>query len=417
MTPRMRLAALAVLFLLASLAPRPAPAREVWSSGERSIRLRTSVKSTLLLTRAPLDPILYPERDNAENLWRARFEAEARPGRSASILVAYEHRARAATHQVGLTSGVLPGEAPAPYRVRQLDWAITDPPGIGWRHEIDRASVSFHPARAEVTVGRQALGWGRGVLFGAVDLFAPFYPLEADREWRRGVDAAHLDYRFSDRLSADAVGAFADRLDESVLAARARGYAGKVDGEIIVGSRARDLCVGLTSSLEAGGAEVHAELAGFRAPDPVPGAGRNVAKAVLGGSYRLPVGNGLPVYAEYHYSGFGVAAARDALARLSDPSYARRFLRGDTQILGRHAAALVATYEASPELSGGLTAIVSPVDGSGVIQPEASLRLGDRFGIRAIVYLPWGEGPRSGRLGSFYGATPLTGYLQVRFDD
>lgn len=406
-----------LLALVLLLPARPASPRELWRSGERSVRLRTSVKSTLLLTHAPEDPYLYPNRDNAETLWRVRLEAEAKPNRSASVLVAYEQRARAAARAAGLSSGVVPEEAPAPYRVRQLDWSITDPPGLAWRHEIDRVYVSLHPARAEVTLGRQAVGWGRGVLFGAVDLFAPFSPLEADREWRRGVDAAHVDVRFSDRVSADAVGAFADRLEESVFAVRARGYTGKIDGEVMAGSRARDLFVGATSSAGVGGAEVHGEVAYFRAPDPVSGAGRDVAKAVLGGSYRLAIGSGIPVFVEYHYSGFGVTRARDALARLADPEYARRFERGDTQILGRHAAALLATYEASTELSGGVTAIVSPVDGSGVVLPEAAIQLGDRFGIQAIVYLPWGAGPRGGRLGSFYGSTPVTGFLQVRFDD
>jgi hypothetical protein len=406
--------ALALALLLAA---GPIPARGARDPGEKSVRLRISVKSTLLLTRAPADPFLYPDRENAETLWRVRLEAEGHPSRSASAVVAYEHRARVAAHAGGLPSGVLPDEAPAAYRVRPLDWAIATPPGLSWRHEIDRAMVSLRPPCAEVTLGRQAIGWGRGVLFSAVDLLAPFSPLEADRDWRRGVDAARVDVRLSDRTSADFVGAFSDRLDGSVAAARARGYRGRVDGEVVVGSRARDFCLGATSSAGVGGAEVHGEIAYFRTRHPLPGAGRDVAKAVLGGSYRLAIGNGVPVVAEYHYSGFGVSEARDALVRLSDPEYARRYVRGDTQIPGCQAAALLATYEASTALSGGLTVVLSTEDGSGVAAPDVTVRLGDRLGVHAIVYLPWGADPRGGRLGSFYGATPTTGFLQLRFDD
>ena len=36
-----------------------------------------------------------------------------------------------------------------------------------------------------------------------------------------------------------------------------------------------------------------------------------VTKAVVGSSYRLPVGTGVLVYAEYHYSGFGLHHASD----------------------------------------------------------------------------------------------------------
>jgi hypothetical protein len=56
------------------------------------------------------------------------------------------------------------------------------------RHEIDRANAQVHLRRADLTIGRQAIGWGRGVMFTSVDLFAPFSPLEVDREWR---GAAH----------------------------------------------------------------------------------------------------------------------------------------------------------------------------------------------------------------------------------
>ena len=76
--------------------------------------------------------------------------------------------------------------------------------------------------RTEITIGRQFIGWLRGVVFGAVDLFAPFSPLEADREWRRGVDAVRTDTKLTDRSFLDIVGAFGTRWDRSALAARVR---------------------------------------------------------------------------------------------------------------------------------------------------------------------------------------------------
>ena len=417
--------ALLALVTAAALASGPWPgsptahARELWREGDRVLSLRTSLTSTLLLSRAPDDPFLFPDRDAAESFWRLRFEGEAKTGAHATFSLAYEHRARAVAHGEagGLPSGILPEEAPAPYRVRQLDWAITTPPGLSWRHEIDRASVALHARRAEITLGRQAIGWGRGVLFGAVDLFAPFSPLEADREWRRGVDAVRADVRVSDRASVDGVAAFADRLDQSAFAARLRGYAGRADGELIVGSRARDAVAGMTGSAAVGEAEAHGELAYFRTPDAVPGAGRGIVKGVAGASYRFGVGNGLPLFLEYHYSGFGIADAREVLVRLQDFAYRERFLRGDSQVLARHAVALLGTYEVSTTLTAGLTALVAPSDGSGVIEPEATYQPGDRLSFRAILYVPFGAGPRGVTLGSFYGATPLSAYVRVRWFD
>jgi len=411
---------IAAALLLA--APATARGRDLWAGGDASVALRTSIKSSAVLSRAPDDPALFPEQVSGESLWRLRLELEARPGPAATAAVAYEQRVRVFSQGAGLApvAGILLEEAPAPYRIRQLDWPIAERPGLLWRHEIDRAFLALHPSGAELTLGRQAIGWGRGVLFGAVDLFSPFSPLEADREWRRGVDAARADVRISERVSLDAVAAFGESIDASCFAARLRGYAGEVDAELVAGWRARDALAGVTTSAAVGDAEIHGELAVFRTPDPLPagaGGGRWPVKAVAGGSYRVAAGKGLPVFLEYHYSGFGVREPAEALPALADPAYLRRFLRGDTQILGRHVLALLATYEATEELTAGGLLLVSPGDGSGVVSPNATVRFGDKVSLHAVLYVPFGAPPVGTALRSFYGAVPLSTFVQLAVYD
>ncbi len=379
--------------------------------------LSAALKGSLIVSRAPDAPMLFPERDAATSLWRLRLSPELKLGEHISITGAYEHRIRNAAADSAVGLAVLPAEAPAPYRLTQLDWEIASGTAFAWHHEIDRLAVSGHFERLEVTAGRQAIGWGRGVLFSAVDLFAPFTVLEADREWRRGVDALRAEVSFTDKISADAVGAFGPSIDESVFAARARGYRGDVDLELIGGWRARDLMGGVTSSMAVRGAEVHGELALFRAPEPLPAGGqlgdRGAVKAVIGGSYQFDVGHGLAVFLEYHYSGFGAPEASDVIALLAEPSFRTRLERGDTQILGRHAITASATYEVSPELTTGLRWIQSPRDGSGILIPTANATLGDRLVIQTALYLPWGKAPVDLTLKSEYGTAALTGYVQV----
>ena len=396
----------------------PAAARDLWSDGERKVELRTSLKASLLPSRAPDAPDLFPEPESLASLWRLRLEVEARPGAAVTAAAAWEHRLRAESAGAGaFGGGVLPPESPPFYRVRPLDWSLMDVPGASWRHEIDRAFAAWHAGGAEITVGRQAVGLGRGVLFGAVDLFAPFSPLEADREWRRGVDAVRADVKLADRWSVDGVAAFGESLDASAAVARLRGYAGEVDGELVLGWRARDLVAGLVSSAAVGGAEVHGELAAYRTPDPYPGGlgrgARVVPKAVAGASWRIPAGQGIAVFLEWHWSGFGVADPADAVARLADPAFRERYVRGDTQILGRQAAALLATYEVDPELALSLLGLVSTRDASGVAAPGVALRLGDRLTVQANLYLPWGARPVGLELRSDYGAVPLAAFVQL----
>ena len=381
--------------------------------------LRSSVKGSVLWSLAPDDPALYPERETTTGFWRFRLEPTVRFDGGTSIEAAVEQRWRAFSSVRGaLGGGVLPSEAPAPYRIGQLDWEIAASDHAEWRLEIDRAAVHAQVGAANLTIGRQAIGWGRGVLFGAVDLFSPFTPLEADREWRRGVDAVRADVKLADRTSLDAVAAFGASLDESAFAARFRGYAGKADLELVGGWRARDVFGGATASAAVRDAELHGELAVFRTP-AVAGSSafadeRAIVKAVAGTSYRFAVGNGLLVFAEYHYSGFGAASPQEILPLLADPGFQVRYLRGDTQILTRHAIAVLASYEYSPELTLSGQWIQNPADGSGILVPSATWTFSDRWSALFSGYVPFGRSPVGLTLNSQYGATPLGMFAQVR---
>ena len=166
-----------------------------------------------------------------------------------------------------------------------------------------------------------------------------------------------------------------------------------------------------------GEAEVHAEAAGFWIDEKHPdgglfGSDRFMGKAVLGGSHTFDIRNGLTAMCEYHYCSFGVRDARDAGVLLATPGFQRRFLRGDSQILGRHAVAGQLSYPFNEALTGSLTVFVSPTDGSGLVFPAVVWDASDH--VRVIVggYMPWGSRPRGGVLRSHYGGTPWTLFVQ-----
>lgn len=380
---------------------------------------RYALKASALISHLPDAPALFPDRDGATLFWRLRMEPTVRVSDDATVELAFEQRGRLFSSAAGVIGGgVLPMDAQAAFRIRQLDWTMSASAHSEWRAEVDRAALHLRMRMANVTIGRQAIGWGRGVLFSAVDLFAPFTPLEADREWRRGVDAIRADIRITDRISVDGVGAFGGDMDHSIVAARLRGYAGKADVELLGGRRARDLFGGVATSAALGDVELHGEFAVFRTPG-VPGsvdfAGeRVVVKGLAGGSCRIPLGNGVLVYGEYHYSGFGAPSPAGILAQLADRTFQERYLRGDTQILGRHALALVASYEWGPELSVAGEWLQSPTDGSGVMVPSATLTYSDRVSTVFSGYVPYGRAPVGSTLRSDFGAAPLALVVQVR---
>jgi hypothetical protein len=377
--------------------------------------LRTSFKTSLLPFRAPDAPEIFPERAGVESLSRFRLEPTFRVGERLLFEGAYEHRVRYASTPAALTTvGILPSDAVAPYRIWALDWSLAQSSNAVWRHEIDRANVRIRAGAVNLTVGRQAIGWGRGVMFGAVDLFSPFSPLEADREWRRGVDAVRADVKLTDRSSVDVLGAFASTWNDSAVAGRVRGYAGSVDLELMGGRRASDWFGGVTSSAAVGDAEVHGELAVFRVPrDPLDD-NRLVWKAVLGASWRFPIGAGILAYGEYHYSGFGATRPELIVPLLLTPSFRERYLRGDTQILSRHAVAALLSYEASTTTIYAGQWIHNPLDHSGVLAPGITYTFSDHLSLVGTLYLPYGQPPDGLLLRSVYGASALAGLFQLR---
>lgn len=410
-----------VLLALLLTVQRGAPAVELWSDEEgRQGELTIASKMTWLGAEAPSDPLLFPDNDSQTTLARLRLGLEVTHSDWIDSELAYEQRARWLSGSAGMGAGssFLPAEAKAPYRLGQLDWEIAADDSFAYRHEIDRALVALHPEWGDVTVGRQAIGLGRGVLFGAVDVFNPFSPLEVDREWRRGVDAFRAEYRLSTTSSAECIAAFGETWEQSALLGRLRGYLGDADGSLIFGKRAEDFMVGTALSAIAGEAEVHGELAVFDTPEPQPDGtlwgGKHLAtKIVLGSSYTFDVGNGLTLLGEYHYSDFGVEDAQDVVLRFLDPDFQRRYLRGDTQILGRQAIATQLNYPFNDAVNGSLLVLTSPTDGSGVVSPSLRWDVDRNVTLIGNVFVPWGDEPSGGQLQSHYGGTPTSLFLQA----
>jgi|GEM_PF-406969 len=409
----------------ALLAPVEAPAVELWASedGGRSCALDVTLRWTSLLSRASEDTVLYPERWSAASLSRMRWVLKANPAEWVRGEVAYEQRARAVSEGAGAAggAGILISDIAAAYRLRQVEDALVEVgTTFAYRHELDRALIALHAGRAEIRVGRQAVGWGRGLFFGAVDFFSPFSPLEIDREWRRGVDAVRGTVPVTDLVSLDLVAAFGETSETSAFLARLHGYAGNLDGEIVVGRRAEDDVYAVTASFPLWDAEVHGEAALVQTPEPMADGGAFgrddlVAVSVAGGSYNVDVGRGLYLVAEHHYSGFGVKRVGEASERLLAPVFLGRVLRGDTRILGRHAAVLQATYGAGEVRPLTLTWLFSPADGSGVLSPAVSWLFSDNLTLLAHGYIPYGRRTDAGALRSEYGGTPAGGLLQMTF--
>ncbi len=61
---------------------------------------------------------------------------------------------------------------------------------------IDRLNLRWSTENMDLTVGRQAIGFGKGHYITLWDAFAPFMPYSLDFSFKRGVDAARVELAF-----------------------------------------------------------------------------------------------------------------------------------------------------------------------------------------------------------------------------
>lgn len=400
-----------------------AHAVELWSDEDSARRadLRTTLKLTGFASFNPDDPYIYPNATSVTALMRTRFGVNFVLSDTVTAELAYEHHARRASHGGGISvaGSIVSSLGETPWRIAPLNWQIVrDEDNFEYRHEIDRALVTIQPEWGVITVGRQAIGFGRGVLFSAVDMFAPFSPLEVDREWRRGVDALRVEYRTTPLSSLELTAVFGESWEDSAVLARFRGYVGEMDGEIIAGKRGEDAVIAAVLSAALGGAAVHGEAALFHTPEDQPDGGPFgkkdlVGKLVLGSSYTFNVGNGLTVVGEYHYSGFGLKNAKNVINQIRNQDFIKRYLRGDSQILGQHALALQASYPFNETFTGALLVLGSLTDYSGMVAPSLVWSANAATTVTLSTFLPWGPSPKNATLRSEYGSSPFSVFAQL----
>lgn len=368
------------------------------------------------------------DSSGSADFWRLRLEPTWKPGADISLSAAWDCSSFAQYRTSALS--LLPSLARHFFRITEAGFST----GQGAQQSqqfLDRAWIAYQPEGFSLILGRQAIGWGRGNFFSAVDLFAPFSPLELDREWRPGVDALQADVQVADRLALGCViAAGSDPLaagsspdwNDSAVAARVHGTVFSLDGELIAGRRGADRVVGCAGSLPAWGAEVHAEAAVFLTPGDIPDAGMFgnrdwVPKFVLGASNHFAWGNGLDLALEYHYSGFGVADPAQLPERLADPAYQARYLRGDSQIPGKAAVSLQASYSLTEFIIASGHLLQSLTDSSGVLAPAVQWNFAENVTLVGSGVWAYGAPDALGRPQSQYGGTPLTWIMQVRLYD
>lgn len=320
------------------------------------------------------------------------------------------------------------------YRVVDESWdMLTD---LGGRAEmtLDRFNLRYAFDWGDLTVGRQAVTFGKAWFWNPMDVFLPFDPGQFDRDYKAGVDAVRLDVplgMFSGLTFIAAggreIGPDGQYADDGKIAGvdiygsalLARGYTHYKGWDIAVqgGKVYGGYHISAGGVGEVSGVQIRAEAAQFWAYDspvlPRPFTGdifETQLSAVFGMGYHFK--SSLDLEFEVLYNGGGE----------NDPDgYAQALIRQSHGIiphLSRWLAGLKFSYEITPLITGNLLLIQSVSDDSRMLQPYMNVSLSDNAELIAGAAFNFGDPPEcgtaTGHLKSEFGAYPHQFFTEVK---
>ncbi len=364
-------------------------------------------------------PVMFEERSDGFSQTILRLEIGGRPAEWLGYEVHGVQDLNLTTTGELFGGALFGAGSTSMYRVTDASWEWGEEPHVKARMWLDRVNLKFSLPWLDVTVGRQAITFGKAYFWNPLDVFLAFDPRQFDRDYKAGVDALRVDIPLGDFSGVTLVGA-AGRDDAgmdfgatwygSAVLARAFTNLGNWDLAVQGGKIFGGYQVGAAFSGELGPIEVRGEGAYFFAMDvdPLP----DHLTGVLGVGHRFEFD--LLIEAEYLYNGSGDA---DILQKALE-----RLVSGRTFHMGEHLFGMVVNYEILPILRGSLAWIFSFSDYSSLLQPGFVLSVSDEadFIFGAIIAL--GARPSGGsgsifdvELQSEFGTYPNFYYMEFKF--
>ncbi|MBN1104634.1 MAG: hypothetical protein JXL84_14550 [Deltaproteobacteria bacterium] len=298
---------------------------------------------------------------------------------------------------------------------------------------MDRCNVKVALAGMDITLGRQAVTFGKAHFWNPLDVYLPFDPNQFDRDYKAGVDALRVDIPLTSFSGITMVGVLGRELDASGNYLEDNGtldanwYGSSLLGRYFTNVAGWDLAFqagkvyggyqfggGVVGEIE--GVELRGEAALFRAsespPLPMPFAGdvfEDTLTVVFGLGRRFE--NSLILEAEYLYNGGGESHAFNTAAS--------RLAWGAVRHLGKHLAGILASYEFTRLLTGQFTSIYSLSDDSLELQPTLTLSVSDNSELLAGLSLNFGRRPAwdpsgIGDIRSEFGSYPHSIFVEFK---
>jgi len=305
------------------------------------------------------------------------------------------------------------------YRVADLDPHLYPAEGEATRHfvtvqNLDRAMVTFHMPRADLTVGRQAIAWGSARAINPTDVLAPFTFETLDTEDRIGIDAVRMRIPVGVLSEIDAGYVFGRHLEfeNSAFYGRTKFNIGRTDTSLLVMGFRENLLAGFDLARSIRGAGFWLEAAyifvdAFSGYDT--GRRHNYFRASSGMDYSF-TGKTYGFF-EYHFNGAGNSHPSDYLSGLSRSAY----VEGSVYLMGRHYFIPGISYQVSPLITLTGQSLINATDPSVLIAPQIEYNITANSYVGGGAFIGIGKRPVAGLAGPLILRSEFGGYPGIYF--
>ena len=275
-----------------------------------------------------------------------------------------------------------------------------DEHGVG-RLQVDRINLRRQNGAVDTTIGRQAIGFGRILVFSPLDVIAPFAPDAIDTDVRNGVDALHTIFNYGIDGQAGAIAVWGEEAEfNSYLGTWSDNWAGL--DLLMIGGKLRGrkmIGTGLAGSLGTVGLKGEISVYDGKDTDEIDGdLHDSFSVAAVEAWYRFA--NGLSLVTQYLYNGPGVNDPEDYPAALASAP----LQEGLTYLLGRHYLIIAPAYELHPLATLQGLIIYNIDDESALLRPTLDLSLADNLSLQA--FWTWHSGASPEVVSSLLPALP-----------
>ncbi len=304
------------------------------------------------------------------------------------------------------TGFMIPGPLDDDRRLMDLTWTMHEDDHYILYHRFDRLALTLLPQWGAVTIGRQAVTWGNGLIFNPMDLFNPFAPTDIERDYKVGDDMVSAQVNLN--KIGDLHFLYVPRRDpardsvqwnHSSLAGKFHFAWGTTEFDIMIAKHYEDAVFGIGSTGYLGGAAWRVDgiwtiLNDRRGKDYFFSLVANMDYSWIWWRKNFYG------FLEFFYSGIGEDDYTDAFF---DQNMVERLDRGELFALGRTYLSAHLRVELHPLFNCYITVINNLADPSGVVQPRVT------WDCLQDVQVTLGANIYYGRQGTEYGGFRIPG--------